>query len=50
MTIKNGITKKDPPPAKVADKIEAALLEARRIFISDAVDNDTASLTIRKLW
>lgn len=50
MPIHNGRTKKDPSLSKVADKIENALLEARRIFISDAVDSDTASLIIRKLW
>jgi ATP-dependent Clp protease, protease subunit len=37
-------------PPRIADRIEHALLEARRIFISDAVDNDTASEIIRKLW
>jgi ATP-dependent Clp protease, protease subunit len=42
--------RKELPASKVADKIEQALLEARRIFISDAVDNDTASEVIRKLW
>lgn len=35
---------------KVEDLIDAALLDARRIFISDAVDNDTAENIIRKLW
>lgn len=32
------------------DKIDFTLLEARRIFFSDAVDNDTARDAIRKLW
>jgi ATP-dependent Clp protease protease subunit len=35
---------------RVRDKIELALLEQRRIFLSDAVDNDTAEDVIRKLW
>lgn len=37
-------------PSKMADRIEHALLEARRIFISDAVDSHTANEIIRKLW
>ncbi len=36
--------------ARTGDKIEHALLEARRIFISDAVDNHSAHDVIRKLW
>lgn len=32
------------------DKIEHAILEKRRIFLSDAVDQDTAKSVIRKLW
>lgn len=35
---------------KIEDRIDAALLEARRIFISDAVDNTSANDIIRKLW
>lgn len=35
---------------KVEDQIEAALLDARRIFLSDAVDEATAKCVIRKLW
>jgi ATP-dependent Clp protease protease subunit len=42
--------KKESLPSKVADKIEHTILEARRIFISDAVDSDTASDLIRKIW
>ena len=34
----------------INDKIELALLEKRRIFLSDGVDSDSASLIIRKLW
>ena len=41
---------KEAIPSKVYDKIEQTMLEARRIFISDAVDNETASDIIRKLW
>jgi len=36
--------------ARTGDKIEHALLEARRIFISDAVDSHSANEIIRKLW
>ncbi len=32
------------------DKIEAQLLEQRRLFLCDAIDNDTAEEMIRKLW
>lgn len=32
------------------DKIEESLLKSRRIFLSDAVTNDTAKDIIRKLW
>src|SRR3984957_8441227 len=35
---------------KLQDKIDGTLLEARRIFLYDAVDNDTAQAIIRKLW
>jgi ATP-dependent Clp protease protease subunit len=50
MPTKNDKEKKDSIPSKVADRIEHSLLEARRIFISDAVDSDSASEIIRKLW
>jgi ATP-dependent Clp protease protease subunit len=32
------------------DQIEAALLDSRRIFFCDAVDNETSKEVIRKLW
>lgn len=32
------------------DKIDLALLDKRRIFLSDAVDSDSAKEIIRKLW
>ncbi len=35
---------------KLQDKIDGTLLEARRVFLYDAVDNDTAQDIIRKLW
>lgn len=35
---------------KVKDRIESKLLETRRLFLSDAVDNDSAADIIRKLW
>jgi len=34
----------------VNDKLELALLEKRRIFLSDGVDSDSAKDIIRKLW
>lgn len=34
----------------VEDRIEESLLNKRRIFLSDAVDQDTAKDIIRKLW
>ena len=37
-------------PNKMGDKIEHALIEARRIFISDAVDSNSANDIIKKLW
>ena len=42
--------KKDSIPSRVSDRIEHKLLEARRIFISGAVDSDSANDIIRKLW
>lgn len=38
------------PFLKVQDRIEHTILEARRIFISDAVDSNTAEDIINKLW
>ncbi len=37
-------------PTKINDKIDAAILEKRRVFLSDAVDSDSAKDIIRKLW
>src|SRR5579864_3194790 len=37
-------------PKFVNDKLDQALLEKRRIFLSDAVDSDSAKDIIRKLW
>ncbi|HSX26100.1 MAG TPA: ATP-dependent Clp protease proteolytic subunit [Chlamydiales bacterium] len=42
--------KEDKLPKGINDKIEHAMLEKRRIFLSDAVDQDTAKEIIRKLW
>lgn len=42
---------KDPvSQSKLADRIDTTILESRRIFLSDAVDNDTSADIIRKLW
>lgn len=40
----------EPTHSKVRDKIEQALLDARRIFLSEAVDQETAQDIIEKLW
>lgn len=42
--------KKKPGNSKLDDKIDEALLKSRRIFLSDAVDNDSAKEMIRKFW
>lgn len=38
------------PYGKVKDKIENTILESRRLFLCNAIDNDTADDIIRKLW
>lgn len=35
---------------RLEDKIDHALLESRRLFLSDAVDNGTANALIKRLW
>lgn len=35
---------------RVKDRIDAAVLDSRRIFLSDAVDQESASEIIRQLW
>lgn len=35
---------------KVRDRIDHAILDARRIYLFDAVDNNTSAEIIRKLW
>lgn len=37
-------------PKYVSDKLDHAMLERRRVFLSDAVDSDSAKDIIRKLW
>ena len=41
---------KDKKRGGVEEKIDEALLSARRIFLSDGVDGDSAKDIIRKLW
>jgi ATP-dependent Clp protease protease subunit len=41
---------REDKPKYVNDKLDQALLEKRRIFLSDAVDSDSAKDIIRKLW
>ncbi|HEV7737429.1 MAG TPA: ATP-dependent Clp protease proteolytic subunit [Chlamydiales bacterium] len=38
------------PSSKMNDKIDLAILEQRRVFLSDAVDSASAQDIIRKLW
>jgi ATP-dependent Clp protease protease subunit len=44
------LPKDDSQFVRIDDKIDEALLENRRLFISDAIDNNTAEEFIRKLW
>lgn len=41
---------KEVVPTKVTDKIDNAILEARRIFIADSIDSDSAEAIIRQIW
>ncbi len=41
---------REEKPKFVIDKLDHALLEKRRIFLSDAVDSESAKDIIRKLW
>lgn len=43
-------TKKKGALSILEDKIDETLLKSRRIFLSDAVDNESAKDVIRKLW
>lgn len=42
--------KKGHESCKVREKINEAILDSRRIFLSNAVDNETADEIIRQLW
>lgn len=42
--------REEKQPKYLSDKIDVAILEKRRIFLSDAVDSDSAKDLIRKLW
>ncbi len=44
------MAKLEKPMVKIRDKIDNALLDARRIYLFDTVDNGTAAELIRKLW
>ncbi|EKE07749.1 MAG: ATP-dependent Clp protease proteolytic subunit [uncultured bacterium] len=41
---------REPLPKYINDKLDQALLEKRRIFLSDQVDSESAKDIIRKLW
>jgi ATP-dependent Clp protease, protease subunit len=43
-------TEKDKELRSLDDRIDALLLDNRRLFFSDVVDNNTARDAIRKLW
>lgn len=43
-------TENAEPLIQLKDKIDTTLLDMRRIFLCDAIDSDTASDVIRKLW
>lgn len=38
------------PRSRIMDKIDGALLDARRVFISEAIDNESATQAIKHLW
>lgn len=38
------------PCVKIKDRIDGTILDARRIFICDAIDNNSALEAIRQLW
>lgn len=38
------------PRSRLMDKIDETLLNARRLFISNAIDNETAEQIIKQLW
>lgn len=46
MTKQNG----DDQTSNVCHKIDKVILDARRIFISDGIDNEIAEEVVRKLW
>lgn len=50
--LKNDDDEENPKETKpkINDRIDQKLLEARRLFISDAITNETASDFIHKLW
>lgn len=35
---------------RLEDKINGALLDSRRLFLSDAIDNESATILIKKIW
>jgi ATP-dependent Clp protease protease subunit len=43
-------TAAEEKPKYMNDKLDLALLEKRRVFLSDGVDSDSAKDIIRKLW
>lgn len=47
---KNEKENTQPPLPNVKDRIEASLLDARRLFISDAIDSESAADVIEKIW
>ncbi len=50
MPLLNHENEPEKKPSRVDDKIDEALINSRRIFLSDAVDGASAKDIIRKLW
>ena len=44
------LKKEENSHIKMSERIESAILDARRIFVSNQIDNKTAQDVIRKLW
>lgn len=47
---KTGKELNEIPYTKLKDRIDGSILDVRRIFISDAIDNNSAKAAIRQLW
>lgn len=50
MTVLQEDNQKQKPSSKIEEKIDEALLKARRIYLADTVDMESAKDIIRKVW